>query len=126
MIVDDAAMTRSVLNDLVGGDARFEVVALCEHGKRALEALTTVQPDLILLDVEMPVMDGPSFMRFARVKTRARIVVLSAAATVGSQRARELRRWGADAIVDKPSGSVSPSLSSSSRELLEVLERIAV
>lgn len=71
-------------------------------------------------------MDGLTFLRYARLLTRARIVVLSSVAEVGSPRAREARRLGADAVVHKPSGAVSLDLGARAGDhLLATLRRVA-
>lgn len=124
MVVDDAALMRGVIRSLLEESGRYEVVGQYENGKDALAALGDLSPDIVLLDVEMPVMDGAAFLRHARVKTRARIVILSAASALGTARSRELRRWGADAITDKPAGAVSLDLTVGD-PLLDVLDRIA-
>jgi two-component system, chemotaxis family, protein-glutamate methylesterase/glutaminase len=126
VLVDDAALVRLVLTRLLQQGDLYEVVAACENGQRALEVIAAADPDLLLVDIEMPVMDGLAFLRRARIKTRARIVVLSAAAELGSPAAREARRLGADAILEKPSGSASPDLQNPSGErILSALARIA-
>lgn len=126
MIVDDAAMMRTVLAQLLATDKRYEVVASCENGAKALAALAQAEPDIILVDIEMPVMDGIEFLRRARIKTRARILVLSGAAELGSARAGDARRLGADAVLEKPSGSVSPDLvGRSGQAILGILARFA-
>ncbi len=126
MIIDDAAMMRAVVADVVRQDGGYEVVASCANGDVALRQLRTAAPDLILLDLQMPVMDGLTFLRYARLLTRARIVVLSSVAEVGSPRAREARRLGADAVVHKPSGAVSLDLGARAGDhLLATLRRVA-
>ena len=71
-------------------------------------------------------MDGLTFLRHARLLTRARIVVLSSVVELGSARAREARRLGADAVVAKPSGSVSLDLvATAGDQLTATLRRVA-
>ena len=110
MIVDDAAMMRLIITNMLRGDPRFEVTATCENGQVALDQLKTANPDIILVDLEMPVMDGLTFIRNARLKSRAKIVVLSSVAEAGSPKALEARRLGAAAVLQKPSGPVSLDL----------------
>lgn|SRR5271157_3080290 len=111
MIVDDAAMMRLVITNFIAPLPEFEIVASASNGKVALEQLKK-HPDLelILLDIEMPEMDGLEFLRHAKLRTRAKIVILSSVAVAGSPHAAKARELGADAIVTKPSGAVSMDL----------------
>jgi two-component system chemotaxis response regulator CheB len=65
---------------------------------------------LILLDIEMPEMDGLEFLRHARLKSKAKVVVLTSVAPIGSQRATQALTLGADVVITKPSGAVSYDL----------------
>ena len=58
----------------------------------------------------MPVMDGLEFLRHAKLKTRAKICMLSSVAVSGSPHAAKARELGADGVVSKPSGTVSHDL----------------
>jgi two-component system chemotaxis response regulator CheB/two-component system chemotaxis response regulator CheY len=111
MIVDDAAMMRLVISNFIAPLPEFEIVASASNGKAALEQLKK-HPDLelILLDIEMPEMDGLEFLRHAKLRTRAKIVILSSVAVAGSPHAAKARELGANAIVTKPSGAVSMDL----------------
>jgi two-component system chemotaxis response regulator CheB len=110
MIVDDAAMMRLVIMNMLSGDPHLQVAGFASNGREALEQLDTVQPDLILLDIEMPEMDGLEFLRHARLKSKARVVVLTSVAPIGSQRATQALTLGAEAVITKPSGAVSYDL----------------
>lgn len=107
MVVDDAVMMRMVIRTILEKDPNIAVVASCENGKVALDQLKTAKPDVIVLDLEMPQMDGLTFLRHARLQSRARVVVLSSVVGEGSEKALMAKRLGADAVVAKPSGSVS-------------------
>ncbi len=119
MIVDDAPLMRLVVQNILRADNRISVVATASNGKEALDHLTRHPTlDLILLDIEMPQMDGLEFLRHARLKTRARIVVLSSVAAYGSPKAAEARKLGASAVIAKPSGAVSLDLEQTTGSLL--------
>nr|3KYJ_B Chain B, CheY6 protein [Cereibacter sphaeroides] len=111
MIVDDAAMMRLYIASFIKTLPDFKVVAQAANGQEALDKLAA-QPnvDLILLDIEMPVMDGMEFLRHAKLKTRAKICMLSSVAVSGSPHAARARELGADGVVAKPSGTVSHDL----------------
>jgi two-component system, chemotaxis family, protein-glutamate methylesterase/glutaminase len=126
MIVDDSAMMRVVISNFVSSLSEFRVVASAENGKVALELLSKF-PDLnlILLDIEMPGMNGLEFLRHAKMRTRAKVIILSSVASAGSKQASEARSLGADAIVTKPSGAVSMDLADKrGAELARVMSRV--
>ncbi len=110
MIVEDSTMMRTIIARIVSGIPGTSVVAQACHGKDALSKLKEARPDLILLDLEMPCMDGLTFLRHARLRTRAPVVVLSSVAQAGSPKALEARRLGAVAVIGKPSVAVSIDL----------------
>ena len=107
MVVDDSSIMRTVILSVLSDDPMVEVVAFASNGREALGKLGSARPDLILLDIEMPVMDGLEFLRHARLKSRAKVVVLSSVAAVGSEKAAQAMALGANAIVSKPSGAIS-------------------
>lgn len=114
MIVDDAAMMRLYIASFLRGMKDFKVVAQAANGKDAMEKLEQIEGiDLILLDIEMPVMDGLEFLRQVRPRTRAKICMLSSVAVSGSSVAAKARELGADGVVAKPSGAVSHDLEES-------------
>lgn len=126
LIVDDASMMRVIVANILDACPEFEVVASVENGKKALEMLPQ-HPDLkvILLDIEMPEMDGLEFLRHAKMKSRAKIVILSSIAGSGSPYAAKARSLGADAIVTKPSGAVSFDLAQKrGSELVQVMKNL--
>lgn len=111
MIVDDAAMMRLYIASFIKTLPDFKVAAQAGNGQEALDKLSEIPDiDLILLDIEMPVMDGLEFLRHAKLKTRAKIVMLSSVAVSGSPHAAKARELGADGVVAKPSGTVSHDL----------------
>jgi CheY-like chemotaxis protein len=98
LVVDDDPAIREMLEMLL--DSEGYEVATATNGADALEALPRVHPDLILLDMKMPVMDGWEFMDHYRTlpDATAPVVVFSAAQDTG-RRAAEV---GARAFVAKP------------------------
>ncbi len=126
LIVDDSVMMRSVIRTFVTKMPDFRAVAFAENGKKALEELNNHKDlSLILLDIEMPEMDGLEFLRHAKLKSKAKIIVLSSVALAGSPYAAKARALGADAIVTKPSGAVSLDLvDARGMELTEVMRRL--
>ncbi len=110
MVVDDMAMMRLVIKNMLGQDPHLEVNDFASNGREALDKLERVQPDLILLDIEMPEMDGLEFLCHVRLRSQAKIVILSGIAANGSYKATMARSLGADGVISKPSGALSYDL----------------
>lgn len=110
MIVDDSAMMRMITSNIVAKIPGAKVVAVCENGMVALQQLAAAAPDVILSDIEMPVMDGLTFLRQCRLRTRAAIIILSSVANMGNPNVETAKKLGANAVIAKPSGSTSYDL----------------
>lgn len=102
MIVDDSAVVRQTLTRLFEDSREFEVVATAADPYIAAKKLTTVVPDVITLDIEMPRMDGLSFLRHLMKQHPLPVVVCSSMAESGSANALTALEYGAVEIVEKP------------------------
>jgi two-component system chemotaxis response regulator CheB len=105
LIVDDSAVMRSLLRSVVSSDAGLEVVGTAADGETALSAIESIRPDLILLDVEMPVMDGLVTLRKLRARGHKMPVVMCSSLTQrGARVTIEALACGASDYVAKPAG----------------------
>jgi len=110
LIVDDSAMMRRMIKDIVVSDPDLEVIGDAGNGETALQAARDLNPDIILLDIEMPVMDGIEFMKHLKLISKAKVIVLSKMAAAGSPTSLDARKLGAVDVIAKPSGAVSLDL----------------
>ncbi|MBU8546756.1 MULTISPECIES: response regulator [Roseomonadaceae] len=110
LVVDDSAMMRRLVRETLALDPDFEVVGEAADGIQALLALQRLTPDLTMLDIEMPELDGLGVLRRWALEGGGAIVIVSSAARPGSATAVEARRLGVSGIVGKPSGALSPDL----------------
>lgn len=99
VVVDDDPTIRRLLVRLFEADRRFWVVGTAEDGHEAVEVVTTRQPDLVVLDVSLPLMDG--IAAAARIRATAPGVQVVMCSSDGGRR-QEAVRAGADLWVDKP------------------------
>src|ERR1700679_157705 len=105
LIVDDSVVMRSLLRTVVGVDAGLEVVATAADGESALREIETARPDLVLLDVEMPVMDGLETLRRLRARGHKMPVIMCSSLTQrGAKVTIEALAGGASDYVAKPTG----------------------
>jgi two-component system chemotaxis response regulator CheB len=110
LVVDDSAVMRSLLRSVLRSDAGIEVVGTAADGESALNMVETLHPDLILLDVEMPVMDGVSTLRKLRERGhKMPIIMCSALTTRGGRVTIEALASGASDYVAKPKSQAGPA-----------------
>ena len=108
LIVDDSAVMRSLLRSVVCADAGLEVAGTAADGESALRSIEVLRPDLILLDVEMPVMDGLITLRQLRTRGhRMPVIMCSSLTQRGAKVTIEALACGASDYVTKPEGQAS-------------------
>jgi CheY-like chemotaxis protein len=110
LVVDDSAMMRRLVRETLAADADFTVVGEAGDGRAALGLMAELKPDLTMLDIEMPVLDGIGTLREWALAGHGAVVIVSSAARPGTELAVLARRLGAAAVVGKPSGAFSPDL----------------
>lgn len=104
LIVDDSVVMRTVLRSVLAADPTLEVAGTAANGADALEAVESIQPDLMLLDVEMPVMDGMETLRRLQAQgSRLPVIVCSGLTHRGARVTIEALASGAADYVAKPS-----------------------
>ncbi len=126
LVVDDSPMMRRLVREILALDPVFEVVGEAADGRAALRAMAELKPDLTMLDIEMPELDGIGVLRSWALRGPGAVVIVSSAARPGSATAILVRGLGAAGIVGKPSGALSPDLRQRQGETLLHLARSAV
>lgn len=102
LLVDDSLAVGRQLQRILGESDRYEVVAQAMNGAEAVRLYAAERPDLVLMDIVMPVMDGLQSLRaLLGVDRGARVVMVSSVAGVGEKAAEALRN-GALAVISKP------------------------
>ncbi len=124
LIVDDAAFMRRALVTILSKDKEIEIVGVAKHGKDALEAIEVLDPDVITLDVDMPVMDGITAIRHIMVRQPRPVIMVSALAENG-RIALEALRLGAVDFFPKPSGTISTDIEHQGDEINTIIKRAA-
>jgi two-component system chemotaxis response regulator CheB len=105
LIVDDSAVMRSLLRSVVCSDPELEIAGTAADGAAALQCLHDTYPGLVLLDVEMPVMDGLATLRELRRRGHKMPVIMCSSLTLrGASVTLEALACGASDYVAKPAG----------------------
>lgn len=102
LIVDDSAFMRKILTDIMTEDSRLEVVGTAKNGEDALEQIRKLKPDLVTLDVEMPVMDGITALEHIVKEFRIPVVMLSSLTRAGADLTIKALEIGAVDFITKP------------------------
>jgi two-component system chemotaxis response regulator CheB len=103
LIVDDSLFVRSVLKDILKEDEEIEIVGEARNGREALENISRLKPDLITLDIEMPIMDGISTLREIIKKFNIPVIMLSSFTKERAQLTLKALEEGAFDFMPKPS-----------------------
>lgn len=102
LVVDDSALVRQTMCDILNSDPEIEVIGTAADPILAAERMKSVVPDVITLDVEMPRMDGLTFLQKLMSQHPIPVVMCSSLAESGSETALKALEYGAVDIITKP------------------------
>jgi len=122
MVVDDSAVVRETLKSIIEEDPGMEVVATASDPYIAARKLQTVVPDVITLDIEMPRMDGLSFLQKLMSEHPIPVVICSSKAEQGSGNALKALEYGAVEIIEKPKVGTRQFLEESRTRVTDVVK----
>ena len=123
MVVDDSPFMRRVISDIINGQADMKVVATARNGEEALLAAKRFAPDVITMDVEMPVMDGLEALQRIMKDNPLPVVMLSSVTKQGADATVKALHLGAVDFITKPSGTLSPDINEVARILSKDQDR---
>lgn len=125
LIVDDSAVIRKLLEKIFSSAPDIEVVGTASDPYIARDKLVQLKPDVMTLDVEMPRMDGISFLEKVMQHFPTRTIIFSSLAKTGSETYLRALEAGAIEIMEKPSIDVSQTLETLSVTFLEKIRAVA-
>jgi len=121
MICDDSALMRNLIGRIVENTTGMKVCGKAENGQALLDQLKTTTPDVILLDIEMPVMTGIEFLKKRlELHIDVPVIILSSIATEGASVTMQCLEYGASDFITKPGGtSVTLKINDVTKEIIE-------
>lgn len=125
LLVDDSRMIRRVLRDIIESDGRNQVIGEAENGQEALELLRNSDPDVITLDINMPVMDGLTCLKHIMIHQPTPTVMISALTKEGALETFDSLKYGAIDFLPKPSQVKGGDLKAQQDEILRKIESVA-
>lgn len=125
LIVDDSALVRQLLTEMLRGDADLEVVGAASDPFAAREKIKTLNPDVITLDVEMPRMDGVTFLENLMRLRPTPVVMVSSLTQKGAEVTLRALELGAVDFVSKPTVDLAGTLHLYAGELIAKVKMAA-
>ncbi len=125
LVVDDSAFMRKMVCEILRRDPELCVVGPARDGAEALSKLETLQPDVVTLDVEMPVLDGFGTLEEIMRRRPTPVVMLSSLTQRGAEATLRCLELGAVDFVGKPSGSISLDIEKVAADLIAKVKSAA-
>ncbi|HVY90861.1 MAG TPA: chemotaxis-specific protein-glutamate methyltransferase CheB [Hyphomonadaceae bacterium] len=120
LLADDSAIVRGFVRRWIDEDARIELVKACSDGAQAVTEAAACKPDVIVLDIEMPNLDGLSALpQLRKAAPDARIVMASTLTTSGAAATVKALALGASDFIAKPDANAMGSVANYRRDLIE-------
>ncbi|PYQ53445.1 MAG: chemotaxis response regulator protein-glutamate methylesterase [Acidobacteria bacterium] len=123
LVIDDSAYNRVTISRMLESAGDIEVIATANNGEEAIKQVMKHSPDVITLDLEMPVMDGFSFLRWLMQNRPTPVIAVSSKSSDRSVfKALDL---GAIDFISKPGGNLSPRLEEIQKDLIAKVRHVA-
>ncbi|XKE69176.1 chemotaxis response regulator protein-glutamate methylesterase [Jeotgalibacillus malaysiensis] len=118
LVVDDSAFMRKLVQEFLSENERIAVIGTARNGKDALAKIRLLKPDVITMDVEMPIMTGLEALKLIMKENPLPVIMLSSTTREGAENALLAMDYGAVDFIAKPSGTISLDLHLIKQELI--------
>ena len=106
-IADDSAFMRKILSDLFSGEKDFTVLGTARNGKEAVDKIKLLKPDLVTMDVNMPIMDGIEALEVIMQECPTPVIMVSSLTKAGADATMQALSLGAVDFIQKVSGPIT-------------------
>ncbi|WP_273325053.1 protein-glutamate methylesterase/protein-glutamine glutaminase [Vallitalea guaymasensis] len=122
LVIDDSAFMRRVISDIIKSDSRCEVIGTAKNGKEGIAKIKELNPDVVTLDIEMPIMNGLQMLEQLKVlNLNVPVIVMSTLAIEGRQETIKALELGAIDFVTKPQNIFKVNTEEMKNRLIEKL-----
>jgi two-component system chemotaxis response regulator CheB len=125
LVVDDSFLMRRIISDIVNSDPHLEVVGKAKDGDEALEKIASLNPDVVTLDINLPVRNGIDVLNDIMRGNPTKVIMLSAYTRAGASATIRALELGAVDFIAKPSGEISLGLEKLKNEIIAKIKLAA-
>ncbi|MET3682155.1 two-component system chemotaxis response regulator CheB [Alkalibacillus flavidus] len=125
LVIDDSAFMRKVVSDIINQDPKLHVIDTARNGEDGLKKVKQHKPDVVTLDIEMPVMDGLTALQHIMSEQPTPVLMLSSLTYEGAESTITALQYGAIDFINKTSGSISLDLNKKSDEICTKVKQVA-
>ncbi len=125
LVVDDSSLIRRAIRRIFEGNSRLEIVGEAANGAEALDLISQVNPDVVTLDVNMPVMDGLTTLKHMMIKNPKPAVMISTLTREGASVTFDALKYGAVDFIPKPSQISGKSLEDQHEKIIRKISLAA-
>ncbi len=119
LVVDDSAFMRKLISDFLSSHPKIEVIGTARNGQDAIEKVLALKPDVVTMDIEMPLMNGLEALQEIMAKHPVPVVMLSSTTEIGAENTMLAMAYGAVDFIAKPGGAISLNLHEVRNEIVE-------
>lgn len=125
VVVDDSAFMRKAIETMLQKDPNIKVVAAARNGQEGLEKIRQYQPDVVTMDIEMPVMDGLTALRHVMMEMPRPVLMVSSLTTEGAEATLKAMELGAVDFIPKQLSKVSLDIIKIEKDLQAKVRAVA-
>ena len=119
LVVDDSALMRQFISDIIRSDPRLEVAGTARDGRDALAQIQALKPDVVTMDVEMPNMSGLEALQEIMKTNPLPVIMVSSMTQEGAETTLKALALGCVDFIGKPSGSISLNIKTVGQEIID-------
>ncbi len=125
LVVDDSAFMRKAITDILSSSPDIEVIGKARNGQEAFEKVIRLKPDVVTLDIEMPVLDGLQTLGYIMSECPTPVIMLSGAESKHADVTMKAFEYGAVDFILKPSGNISLDMNKIKDEMVKKVKAAA-
>ncbi len=125
LIVDDSAFMRNTLSSMLASDPEIKIIGTARNGLEAIENVERLKPDIVTMDVEMPIMDGISALKQIMEKTPVPVIMVSSITSEGAKATLDALDLGAVDFIPKNLSDLSLNIVKIKEILIDKIKHIA-